>query len=1812
MTFSNVNYLDAHDTPEGVVLDTESRPTMPLLVSNAPSAANSVFNDRQFQLSQQNLRELDRSVSPCAIPQGEASFERATTHDRTLPSRMISQLQPSPSRRGPNMDYPNFVEVIQEQIDLRIASSDNPTAVMELDMDGNVRHLSRNWERIVGTDIKKIVNKPILSFIIGNEEDDKMVFHTAIEHMIRDDGSYKVKFITATNDRINEQTLVEHSSSSGKSTPNNSLVDLSIDPQQQELHQQALQEAHMHPQLQHNQLLPELRGTSSLSDLTTNGDVIELEAQGILIHDSRTKLPTHSMWTVRPFTAVSLDLQLPAQLVNLLGFGSEFFEGYLMNLNELGILNEESMPQPKLILCRICEQQVPVWFIERHSELCLVEHRYSEELQNCHDLVSEQRDLILQISEALWRQQQSQQATLLPPPPQHQPQLLQLTPVLPRTLPHHLPLAQHASLSQSASPLSQSPMSSTSSLIHKTSSNIGDYKGIPLPVVSSSDLSPRIVPQSSNRNNPIFQSMFHSKKFPFGILRRIVELCDEALQINAVDQSFADGAQLSPNTEEAIKFVMNWKVFETNDLAIKAMVEDTQRLTRDKIEMLSRQLSFLQFLKRIKTEVDELVLSTVRETVSKIREQVYMKDNGQIEEGSDRGDAGNLTLSNTETDHVSHNDSNSSLHNSLALGDDQLAMHYPQPERLLSPPTNETVSAPRPGSSAAEYQPNMPQLVTPRDILLKGEIGLYHNHNTSSSSLKLATKTNLQLDVSLTDSMHDLGLSSLRREESTKNANEADVHTPGGGFVGDGGNSGSVSRGRDYNAGGSPFASRRHLSPAPYVEKPSLSSFQKNSNARFDTSHSTPLGSPSIQHTDLSNEGISVLGLRRTNSGSNLSTHSQPGLTCTGEVAAGLSAPGSGKSASFNKPPLSPLLVSQTIPSKPSSGSIKDYEILKAISKGAFGSVFLARRKLTGDYVAIKCLKKTDMIAKNQVLNVKSERAVMMRQSDSPYVAQLYSSFQTKDYLYLVMEYLNGGDCATLLQVLGTLGNQWSKRYIAEVIVGVEDLHQRGIIHRDLKPDNLLIDSKGHLKLTDFGLSRMGVVGRQTASHRKSSASEQSVELFRKSINQLSSPLNVLSGLSPVSASGSGQGGGCDFSKEHHKRTSSVTPISLSPTLDFSRLAGPALSPGDVPANNGLGHRPSLSGFRQRREGSNSSGLESPLLKPVLSKLFSDNSFSVFDDDFLVPASATVNNITSYALYDPQNDNEDIKKFVGTPDYLAPETITGEGQNEASDWWSIGCILFEFIYGYPPFHADSPLKVFENILACQIDWPPLPEREELEICPPDCKDLIKKLLTLDPAQRLGNNGADEIRSHPYFANINWATLFDEVPLFVPTPENPESTDYFDARGADISHFPKDEEFGQAVEEPFGGSIKTSELGSPSAQQLEATLNQIGGVRKERRGSRLADNSEFGSFNFRNLSVLEKANKDVINRLKNEHLEHRNSFSTSSDSASSSSRSRGYSITSASSPFKKPSSPQLRATSPARYPSHQHPNDMHIGVPSPQIFGHNAMVHERAGSAASTFSSGDEFPFEVGHKLTSGDASAIYNNAAPASGSVGSGISPSTAITGGGSANSTHRPSISSLSKQVFKSVNEFSPSSSDNEETKSSALLRVRKRRQSARRPASFSLQGADSFSRPTFHEVDVLYCEPIPIVRHSIARILERLGCIVVAVADGDELVRRATGKVKFDIIFTALRLPKVEAPDAVKLIRYTSGVNSNTPVVAITGYATEAQQAKCFDEVLEKPTNSNEVRNCLVELCNWGPQLTSSQDAVNDEAIESDTERL
>jgi serine/threonine-protein kinase RIM15 len=153
-------------------------------------------------------------------------------------------------------------------------------------------------------------------------------------------------------------------------------------------------------------------------------------------------------------------------------------------------------------------------------------------------------------------------------------------------------------------------------------------------------------------------------------------------------------------------------------------------------------------------------------------------------------------------------------------------------------------------------------------------------------------------------------------------------------------------------------------------------------------------------------------------------------------------------STAIRDAPLSPRISSSGLPNRPQQPSIRDFQIIKPISRGAFGSVYLAKKVATGDYYAIKALKKSDMIAKNQITNVKAERTILMNQATSPYVVRLFFSFQSKDYLYLVMEYLNGGDCSTLVKTLGSLPVDWARNYIGELVLGLEYLHARNVAHR--------------------------------------------------------------------------------------------------------------------------------------------------------------------------------------------------------------------------------------------------------------------------------------------------------------------------------------------------------------------------------------------------------------------------------------------------------------------------------------------------------------------------------------------------------------------------------------------------------------------------------------------------------------------------------------------------------------------------------------------------------------------------------------------
>ncbi|KAJ4946965.1 hypothetical protein JOQ06_009008 [Pogonophryne albipinna] len=145
------------------------------------------------------------------------------------------------------------------------------------------------------------------------------------------------------------------------------------------------------------------------------------------------------------------------------------------------------------------------------------------------------------------------------------------------------------------------------------------------------------------------------------------------------------------------------------------------------------------------------------------------------------------------------------------------------------------------------------------------------------------------------------------------------------------------------------------------------------------------------------------------------------------------------------------------------------FKRIKMLGIGAFGEVCLARKEDTGALYAMKTLRKKDVLLRNQVAHVKAERDILA-EADNEWVVRLYYSFQDRDNLYFVMEYIPGGDMMSLLIRLGIFKEELAQFYIAELTCAVESVHKMGFIHRDIKPDNILIDRDGHIKLTDFGL----------------------------------------------------------------------------------------------------------------------------------------------------------------------------------------------------------------------------------------------------------------------------------------------------------------------------------------------------------------------------------------------------------------------------------------------------------------------------------------------------------------------------------------------------------------------------------------------------------------------------------------------------------------------------------------------------------------------------------------------------------------------
>ncbi|OCT78026.1 hypothetical protein XELAEV_18029123mg [Xenopus laevis] len=333
---------------------------------------------------------------------------------------------------------------------------------------------------------------------------------------------------------------------------------------------------------------------------------------------------------------------------------------------------------------------------------------------------------------------------------------------------------------------------------------------------------------------------------------------------------------------------------------------------------------------------------------------------------------------------------------------------------------------------------------------------------------------------------------------------------------------------------------------------------------------------------------------------------------------------------------------------------------IKTLGIGAFGEVCLARKTDTNALYAMKTLRKKDVLLRNQVAHVKAERDILA-EADNEWVVRLYYSFQDKDNLYFVMDYIPGGDMMSLLIRMGVFPEDLAHFYIAELTCAVESVHKMDFIHRDIKPDNILIDRDGHIKLTDFGLCT-------------------------------------------------------GFRWTHDSKYYQSGDHLRQDSMDFSNEWGD-------PENCRCGDR----------------------LKPLEWR-----------------AARQHQRCLAHSL-------------VGTPNYIAPEVLLRTGYTQLCDWWSVGVILYEMLVGQPPFLAQSPVETQMKVIKWQTTLH-IPAQAKLS---PEASDLIVKLCR-GPEDRLGKNGVDEIKVHPFFKSIDFSSDLRQQPApYTPTITHPTDTSNFD-------------------------------------------------------------------------------------------------------------------------------------------------------------------------------------------------------------------------------------------------------------------------------------------------------------------------------------------------------------------------------------------------------------------------------------------------
>ncbi|KAG0228495.1 hypothetical protein BGW42_002119 [Actinomortierella wolfii] len=447
------------------------------------------------------------------------------------------------------------------------------------------------------------------------------------------------------------------------------------------------------------------------------------------------------------------------------------------------------------------------------------------------------------------------------------------------------------------------------------------------------------------------------------------------------------------------------------------------------------------------------------------------------------------------------------------------------------------------------------------------------------------------------------------------------------------------------------------------------------------------------------------------------------------------------------------------------------FQILTQVGQGGFGQVFLAQKTDTQELCALKRMPKRHLYWQNEVQHILTERDVLTTTSSEWHVKLLYA-FQDPVYVYLAMEFVPGGDVRTMLTARGVLTEQDSKIYIAEMMMAIDALHQQGYIHRDLKPENFLIDRHGHIKLTDFGLS-------------KGQLAENKIELLRAKLEQVKNSLEpyapTVATARPVTAAGlrrAGTMGGSSLMGIHHYQQQQHQQHQHQQHQHQHQQSTCLCHHGSQQCL--LGGGGSVQQQLHRLAGDSFANLNGILHRspsvmiPATSQPYHLQQQQQQQQQQLSPPPQQ----------EKQNETnrEGIRRaftVVGSAEYMAPEVMGDEGYDHSVDYWSLGCILFEFLSGYSPFQAEETRQTCVNVWHWRkvLRRPVYDTPENLEFNLTDCAwDLITRLIA-DVRDRYSR--VEQVQQHPWFEGLDWTCLRSQQPSFVPVLSHPADTSYFD-------------------------------------------------------------------------------------------------------------------------------------------------------------------------------------------------------------------------------------------------------------------------------------------------------------------------------------------------------------------------------------------------------------------------------------------------